>query len=77
MLFHGNFLRFIFIYVYVCATLYMGTYGSQKAELEYSRATDGCEPPDMGTGNQTQVLWKNSEHSWLMNHLSGPHMPIV
>ena len=21
---------------------------------------DGCEPPDMGTGNQTWVFWKGS-----------------
>jgi hypothetical protein len=25
-----------------------------------ARATGGCELPDMGTRNQTHILWKNS-----------------
>ena len=25
--------------------------------------TDGCEQPDMGSGNQTQVLWKSIKYS--------------
>lgn len=30
----------------------------------------GNELPDMGEGNQIQVLWKGSKHSQLLGHLS-------
>lgn len=37
-----------------------------------TRATSSPELYDMGTRNQTQVLWKSSESSKMLNHLSNP-----
>lgn len=31
---------------------------------------DGCEPRDMGAGNQIQILWANSKYSCRLSHLS-------
>lgn len=29
-----------------------------------ARIRDGCKQPNIGSGNQILVLWKNSKHSW-------------
>lgn len=35
-------------------------------------ATSFCELPDVGSGNRTWVLCKNSVYSWLLSHFSSP-----
>lgn len=45
---------------HVCA----GAYGSRRgAEFPVTRVAGGCESPDKGFGNQTEVLWENRKHS--------------
>lgn len=37
---------------------------------------DLCEPPVVGVGNSTQVLWKSSRHVLTQTHRSGPSIPF-
>lgn len=45
----------------------------QEEGIEFpgSGVTGGCEPPSMGTGNQTQILQKTSKHSAVEPSLKG------
>lgn len=35
----------------------------EGAGFPVTRVAGGCEQPDMGFGNQTEVLWENRKHS--------------
>lgn len=39
--------------------------------------TDGCEPPNMGSENQTRVFWKSSRLSWLLGQLPRPTAAVT
>lgn len=39
--------------------------------------TDGCEPPNMGSENQTRVFCKSSRLSWLLSQLSRPTAAVT
>lgn len=39
--------------------------------------TDGGELPDMGEGNQIQVVWKMIKHSQLLGRLSNPNRKLL
>ena len=59
----------LFLCMPVCAFEY-----PQKPEegIRSPKTGSGCEVPDMGHGNQTQVLCKGGEYSSPMSHLSSP-----
>jgi len=46
------------MFAHMCA----GAAGAQKRELDSSGAgvAGGCELPNVGAGNRTQVLWRSS-----------------
>lgn len=56
-------------WVHVCA------YGHYSASVysSISEVTDGGETSGVGDGNQTNVLSKSSECSYLLSHFSIPH----
>jgi hypothetical protein len=61
----SNFLEYVFIsciYVSVCGYVHMSVGDPKDQRLGTGVAGYG-EPPDMGAGNQTLVLCKNSEAS--------------
>lgn len=47
--------------------------GTQRSEegirVPWTRVTDGCEPPDVGTWSHTWVLCKGRKYSELLSHL--------
>lgn len=50
---------------YECVGKYMCVQVSEEARKGVSGAgvRGSPEPPDMGVGNQTQILWKSRKHS--------------
>lgn len=61
-----------YLYMNVCAHR-----GQKKAsELPGARVTGIYEPPEVGAEGQTWVLWETSAWSYLLRHLSKPHLLV-
>lgn len=61
-----------YLYMNVCAHR-----GQKKAsELPGARVTGIYEPPEVGVEGQTWVLWETSAWSYLLRHLSKPHLLV-
>lgn len=62
--------------MFLCLCMYMsmctGAIRVQKRLLDPAGAevTGGCKPPDMASGNQTEVFCRSIKHSYLLIHLS-------
>lgn len=52
-----------FIYLRVCLCVCVCAHGQGLTEVRRAGVTRGCEPPDVGAGNQIQVLCNNSKCS--------------
>ena len=59
-------LSFIFYNVSICVYVYRGQTGGSPG----AGVVGGCESPDTGVGNRTQVLWKSNVCSQPLDHLS-------
>lgn len=62
------------LFMYTCVCLCM----SPRSVGSFGLGVPGsCKLPDMGARNKTQVLYKNSVHSLLLNHISSSDCPLV
>lgn len=67
--------RFNFYFVYMCAGAHKG---QERIRSLGVVIMTGCEPPTMGAGNPTLVLWKSSTH-WMISEpsLQSPKISVL
>ena len=67
----STFLRFIFNYVYMWACAHYYSQMPEVSDLTEAEFRSGCEPPNMGSGNQIQAQFsEGSVDSQVLSHLS-------
>lgn len=63
--------------MFVSMQMTLGVHGGQRHRFPRDGPTGGSEPPDVGAGNPTQVLWRSSVYSFALTHLSRLRIPIA
>lgn len=68
---------FILRFVFICIRGHLYEDACWAEEGVSSLSWSGCEPPNMGTGNETWGFQENRECSWPLIHLSSPSTKVL